>query len=401
MSLPVPSQTQRLLALFAVIGVIIAAGITGTVLSRAQPQASSRGVIRVESGTETCGQGWTDSHGGLLNFAVHNTTIAGEEVYLQGAKSGLLYGELEGLGAGATHNLSVILGDGSYRFVCLPSDLSVQLGPTVTVSGAGQPSDRTPGIAIVTNADLIEPSKQYHAWIDGRLPILAADVQALEDAVASGNVTVAKSAWLTAHLEYESLGAAYGAFGESNGAINGSPASGTTALNDPNLTGFHRIEAQLWSGVPPPQILPYASQLVRDVTTLRTTFTTAQIPTLDVGLRAHEILENAIQFELTASTDAGSGTNIATISANLVGTREALAPLLPLLKTRFPGLSSTEQWLDRSTALVAGYHHADGSWSPVERLSTTERQTLNSTLDQTVELLASVATITDPRTPEQ
>jgi iron uptake system component EfeO len=401
MPLPAPTQNLRLLAVFAVIGIVIAAGITGTVLSRAQPHTSSRGTIRVESGTETCGQGWTDSHGGLIDFAVHNTTIAGEEVYLQGAKNGLLYGDLEGLGAGATHNLSVILGDGSYRFVCLPSDLNVEFGPSVTVSGAGQPTDRTPGIAMVTNADLIEPSKQYHDWIDGRLPILAADVQSLEDAVASGNVSVAKSAWLTAHLEYESLGAAYGAFGDSDGAINGEPASGTTALNDPELTGFHRIEAMLWSGLSPPQILPYADQLVHDVTTLRTAFTTAQIPTLDVGLRAHEILENAIQFELTASTDAGSGTNIATIGANLVGTREALAPLLPLLKTRFPELSSTEQWLDRSTSLVASYHHADGSWTPVQQLSTSQREALDSTLDQTVELLASVATITDPRTPEQ
>jgi iron uptake system component EfeO len=401
MSLLAPSRNQRLLAVFAVIGLLMAGGITGAVLSPAQPQRSSRGMVRVESGTETCGQGWTDSHGGLIDFAVHNTTIAGEEVYLQGAKNGLLYGELEGLGPNATHNLSVILGDGSYRFVCLPSDLNVELGPTVTVTGAGQPADRTPGVAIVTNAELIEPSKQYHDWIDGRLPILASDVQALASAVAAGNVPAAKSAWLTAHLEYESLGAAYGAFGDSDGAINGAPASGTTALNDPELTGFHRIEAMLWSGLPPPQILPYANQLVHDVTTLRTAFITAQIPTLDVGLRAHEILENAIQFELTASTDAGSGTNIATISANLVGTREALAPLLPLLKTRFPGLSSTEQWLDRSTALVASYHHADGSWTPVQQLSTSERETLDATLDQTVELLASVATITDPRTPEQ
>jgi iron uptake system component EfeO len=401
MSASARSQNQRLLAVFAVIGVIIAAGITGTVLSRAQLHPSSRGAVRVESGTETCGQGWTDPHGGLIDFAVHNTTIAGEEVYLQGAKNGLLYGELEGLGAGATHNLSVILGDGSYRFVCLPSDLNVVFGPLVTVSGAGRPANATPGIAIVTNADLIEPSKQYHDWIEGRLPILVSDVQSLEDAVASGNVAVAKAAWLKAHLEYESLGAAYGAFGDSDAAINGAPASGTTAMGDPELTGFHRIEAMLWSGLPPPQILPYATQLVHDVTTLRTAFTTAQIPTLDVGLRAHEILENAIQFELTASTDAGSGTNIATISANLVGTREALAPLLPLLKTRFPELASTQQWLDRSASLVASYQHADGSWTPVQQLSTSERETLDAALDQTVELLASVATITDPRTPEQ
>lgn len=376
-------------------------GIVITIANRSHSMAATDGVIAVESGTETCGQGWSGPSGGLLNFAVHNTTIAGEDVYLQGAHDELVYGELEGLGTGATHNLNVALGNGQYRFVCIPSDLTVQLGPIVTVSGVGANTKKTPGIRLVTNVALIEPTKTYHAWVLAQLPILLADVQALDSAVASANRSAAKSAWLAAHLEYETLGAAYGTFGDVDGAINGAPASGTTPLADPDLTGFHRIEAQLWAEAPLAEIAPVADQLVSDVTSLQAAFGSAQIPALDVGLRSHEILENAIQFELTASTDAGSHTTLATIGANLLGTRQALSPLMSLLKSRYPDLTKTEQWLDRSTALVDSFHHPDGSWTPLQQLSQSQRETLDSTLNATVELLAPVAAITDPRQAEE
>jgi iron uptake system component EfeO len=256
-------------------------------------------------------------------------------------------------------------------------------------------------VKIVTAADLIAPGKQYHAWVAGRLPILAADVLALDRLVGAGDIPSARSAWLSAHLEYESLGAAYGAFGELDTAINGVPRSGSSALTDPNLTGFHRIEALLWGGAAAPAIVPSADLLVADVARLQSAFAAAQIPPLDIGLRSHEILENAIQFELTGATDAGSATNIATIGANLVGTQEALAPLEPLLAARYPALASTKSWLDRAASLVESYHRPDGSWTPLADLTTPQRQALDAALDESVQLLAPVATITDPRIAPQ
>jgi iron uptake system component EfeO len=395
------TTNQRLLALFGAIAVIMAAGIVGSVASRPAMSERASGTIAVASGTETCGAGWTEPHAGLSRFAVHNTTIAGEEVYLEGAKNQLVYAELEGLGAGATHELSAVLANGSYRFVCLPADLPAAYGPVVTITKQHSVANPTPGVKIVTAADLIVPDKQYHAWVAGQLPILAADVLTLERSVAAGDIVAAKAAWLSAHLEYESLGAAYGAFGDLDAAINGVPRSGLTALTDPNLTGFHRIEAQLWSGAAPQAIAPTAEALMTDVARLQSAFATAQIPPLDIGLRSHEILENAIQFELTGATDAGSETNIATIGANLVGTREALAPLEPLLATRYPALASTKSWLDRAAAIVQSYHRPDGSWTPLPQLTRPQRQALNAALDESVQLLAPVATITDPRLAPQ
>jgi len=396
-AVPRLSSRQRYLAVFGGIALIIAGGIAGSVLTGAHDRATlSSGTIPVEAGTETCGQGWGASAAGDHTFALHNTTIATEEIYLEG-RDGRIYGELEALGPASTHELSARLSAGSYRFVCLAEDLPTVRGPLATVTGPTRLAGATPGLRVVTGADLIAPTKTYHDWVAGRLPVLSSDVTILAAAVHTGDRVAAEAAWLTAHEEYESLGAAYGAFGDMDGAINGGPASGDTALSDPDLTGFHRIEAQLWSGVALTDVVPAADRLVDDIAQLQQDFGTSRIPFLDVGLRSHEILENAVQFELTGRTDAGSHSSLATVAANLVGTRAALAPLQSLLTSRYPQLPETMSWLDRADAVVADYHNPDGSWVPLTDLSTAGRETLNATIDHTVELLANVAAITDPR----
>ena len=57
----------------------------------------------------------------------------------------------------------------------------------------------------------------------GQLPALAAQTQRLSAAVDAGDRQGAEAAWLVAHLQYERLGAAYGAFGDLDAAINGLP----------------------------------------------------------------------------------------------------------------------------------------------------------------------------------
>jgi iron uptake system component EfeO len=308
-----------------------------------------------------------------------------------------VYLDLEALGAGSTTRGRAIIPAGRYRFVCLPADEDPIAGPTVTVTGVRRVADATPGIPPVTENDLIPASKQYGAWIESRLPVLQADVDALADDVASGDLGKAKADWLTGHLEYESLGAAYGAFGDADEAINGMPASGRTALDDPGLTGFHKLEALLWSGAPAAEIAPFADRLSADVAGLRANFPNVRIDPLDIGLRAHEILENALQFELTGAADAGSHTDLATVDANLTGSAEALAPLRGILKPRYPQLAKTEASIAAAQQLVASYRAADGTWTPLQSLTTAQREALDARIDATVELLAPVAAICDVR----
>jgi iron uptake system component EfeO len=261
------------------------------------------------------------------------------------------------------------------------------------------PSDArlTPGIVPVTRNDLIPVAKAYGTWVASRIPVLRQQVAQLGDDSAEGDLSSARRDWLTAHVTYETLGAAYGAFGDLDSAIDGSPASGRTALNDPDLTGFHRVEALLWSGAAANAVQAAVAPLVAAVDQLATVFSDAEIDPLDIGLRAHEIVENAIQFELTGARDAGSGTTLATVDANLAGAARALEPLTGILGTRYDDLARTTTSLAASERLVESFRTAGGAWIPLAELTRSDRERLDASLGATVELLAPVAAICDIR----
>jgi iron uptake system component EfeO len=357
-------------------------------------------VIRLTVDIDSCGSSWSAPEGGRLTFALTNTFYNPEDVYLTDAGNGEYLAEYEGIGTGATLAQTVTLGNGSYRFVCFPSDAPDVTGPTVVVDRAAEGEALTPEVPPVSNADLIEPSLAYKRWIASRLPVLRRQVARLAADVRSGATARARADWLTAHETYETLGAAYDAFSSGDtdfdGEINGTPAAGSDPATDPDLTGFHKLEALLWSDAPAAELTPVADALRSSVGHLVRTFPTLNISPNDLPLRAHEIIENTVEFELNGYNDAGSHTTLATMSANLTGAEHALAPLVPVLRSRYPGLGETQQLLASTRTLLASYRHG-GHWRPLEALTESQRAELNGAFHRTVEFLAPIPAICDMR----
>ncbi|MBT2502691.1 EfeM/EfeO family lipoprotein [Curtobacterium sp. ISL-83] len=403
----------RRTAVAVTLGVLVAGAVAAAVVvPRLLPHAAtpgSTGAYTVGAGTDVCGTGWpgggTAPSAGTQTLRIRNTSVAGVEVQLVGRSSGAVFLDAEGLGSGAAHTYRVRLARGDYHFRCLPADGDPVDGPVVHVSGAAHVSDATPGVVPVTRDDLIPAAKTYGTWIESRLPVLLGDVRRLDDDVHAGDRTAARVDWRTAHVEYEQLGAAYGAFGDEDTAINGLPASGHTALDDPHLTGFHRIEALLWAPTSgagtdtagTSAATAPADALVAAVQHLQQTFPTARVDPLEIGLRAHEILENAVQFEATGRSDAGSHTSLATIDANVAGTVHALDPLRGILRTRYPELADTDRALATLRTELERHRRPDGTWTALDALGRPDRERLDAALGDAVERLAPVAAICDPR----
>jgi iron uptake system component EfeO len=340
-----------------------------------------------------CGTDWTRPHAGQQVFDVRNDSDLPTEVDLVNPKSGVVYGEIEGLGPGTTRPLEVTLGGGSYAFKCLPDDDDAFTGPTVSIAGHARPG---PASLAVTEQDVIPPTIAYQKWIGGQMGVLAAKATTLRDDIDHGDLTAAKADWLPAHLVYERMGAAYDTFGDADGEINGTTAGLPKGLKDSGFTGFHRIEYGLWHHQSASELRPYADELVKDIDGLKKSWPTQQMDPLLMGLRAHEILENAVQFELTGRTDYGSGTNLATVRANLDGTRTVLGYLRTLVAARYPQLPQLDASLDRLSKVLDGYDH-DGRWTPLAQLTTTQREQVNAAADDAVERLADIAAIFDIR----
>jgi iron uptake system component EfeO len=381
-------------ALITLAGVIVVLAVGAVVWPSGSAAPAVAGPDTITVSRNACGTGWTHPMAGYQELTLHNADANSAEVDLVAVATGKVYGEVDGLGPDTSATMRVSLAAGGYAIRCLIDDVDPLLGPTVTVTGQGASN---PGAAPVSTADLLDPLKQYQAYTVAGVSELVTEVDELAAAVRSGTLDAARAAWLPAHLTYERLGAAYGAFGDFDRKINGTTAGLPGGVADPDFTGFHRVEYGLWHGEPAATLAGPADQLDSDVHALRAAVPRMQTEAIDLGLRAHEIMENSVQFELTGQTDYGSDTSLATVQANLAGDREVVSVLRPLLVTRYPQLSEVDSWSNRLDTLLDKQKSPTGDWTPVNQLGQSDRERINGALSQLTEVLAPIAALCEPR----
>lgn len=358
-------------------------------LSGAKPTGSQTVAV---SGTE-CGKGFTAPKPGRQTFQMHNTGNKTSEVYLVDPATDAVYGEIEGLAPGTTRDLVATVSGGAYAWRCVPTGGKAVTSPSVHVTGTGGGK----AVAPVSKSDLDAPLKAYKAYVNQGLATLVGQTRKLSDDISGDHLDTAREDWLRAHRTYSSLGAAYGTFEDFDKKINGRADGLPDGVADKDFTGFHRIEYGLWHGQSADQLKAPAQQLADAAAGLRKAFPAQDFEPGDLPLRAHEILENTLQFELTGDTDEGSGTELATAEADLAGTRELLTVLEPLLTTRAPHLLPTVDGdIARLQKLLDAAHKGD-TWTPVGRLDEITRARLNGSTGQLLEDLAPVPDLLEIR----
>ncbi|HVW42906.1 MAG TPA: EfeM/EfeO family lipoprotein, partial [Amycolatopsis sp.] len=264
----------------------------------------------------SCAQDWVAAPAGRSSYLLDNVGTSTLAVTLIDARSGGIYAELPALAAGVRRVLPVVIPSGRYRWRCTPLRGTVSLSPVVAVTGSGGKAARP--VFVLSSTEIDAAVALYSHWLSARLGRLVTDAELLERDVAAGDLDAAKADWLTAHLDYERLGAAYGTFGDLDREIDGGTSGLPGGVRDNRFTGFLRVEYGLWHGEPASALLPIAQQLVTDVQTLAKRFSgpaPAAVVASDLPLRAHEILENTLQDVLTGQRDEGSHTELATLAA--------------------------------------------------------------------------------------
>ncbi|MFI1797822.1 iron uptake transporter permease EfeU [Streptomyces sp. NPDC020379] len=370
--------------------VAVPAVVAGAVVAFSGSKPAGDQTVAVSE--KDCGKGFTAPEPGRRTFQMHNTGDKVSEVYLVEPATNAVHGEIEGLAPGTTRELVATVGGGEYAWRCVPTGGRTVTSTPVRVNGAAAKA-----VVPVSGKDLAAPLGTYKDYVNKGLAALTEQTGRLDQDIESGDLDAARKDWLTAHLSYSSLGAAYGTFQDFDKKINGRTAGLPDGVKDKDFSGFHRIEYGLWHGQSADDLRGPAQQLAKDVDGLRKAFPTQDFDPGDLPLRTHEILENTLQFELTGDSDQGSGTNLATADANLAGTRELLDVLRPLLTARDTKLLPTvDAGIDRVQKLLDGAHH-DDQWTPVDKLDAGTRARLDGATGQLLEDLAPIPDLLEIR----
>ena len=377
---------------------VVAAGIgAGAALATTSAAPAAAGAtVPVSITASSCGasDGWHLT-AGAVTFEMTSSAPGYTDVYLVSAAGDVL-AELPSLGQGATEPLPTAITGGRYEFRCVLTDATVLVSGSLQVSGAAEGT--AAGFRPMPDLALAGAVRAYTTWVGARLPGLLTACRRLDSDVARGDLSAARSDWLTAHLNYERLGAAYNAFGDFDSEIDGRAAGLPEGTATPGWTGFFAIEHALWDGQPAPLVRPLTRQLVASVTALIADFPSEEIDPGDLPLRTHEIMENALEFQLTGTADYGSGTTLATAYANTQGTAEILGLLAPLIRADAPEvLSAAQRGLSALQADLLAQRSGDGRWTPVAALTTAARERIDSGAGALLETLSQVPGILTPR----
>lgn len=237
---------------------------------------------------------------------------------------------------------------------------------------------------------------EYRSFVATQLTTLQAQVHTLQSAIAAGNMSTAQSAWLAAHLTWLEIGqddGAYGCFGALGGQIDGLAAGHPLGTADPGFSGFHRIEFDLWTNHDLSAAAHDTGALAQLLTQLAGTPLDSYLPSTPNGvagwlLRPHEVLEDAQRDTLTAADDYGSGTGLASLTADIAAVKTMLGELSPTLSPLAPQMipQADAELNALSTAIAAT--QVNGGWVAVQSLPAAQRQQIDAELGAALETLA-------------
>lgn len=239
---------------------------------------------------------------------------------------------------------------------------------------------------------------EYRAYVAGKLSTLRSRTAALAAAIARGNLAGAESAWLAAHLTWLAIGqddGAYGAFGALGGQIDGLAAGHPLGTADPGFTGFHRIEFDLWTRRDLRAAASDTATLERLLADLIKAPLASYLPATKTGignwlLRPHEVIEDALRDSLTANDDYGSGTDLASITADVAAVRVLLSEIAPGLVRLAPGLLPRARAELNVLMGAVDAARVNGAWVSVQDLPTRQRQQVDADVGAALETLAPI-----------
>jgi Imelysin len=253
----------------------------------------------------------------------------------------------------------------------------------------------------VRPADFRTPFARYRRYVHAQLGAMLGDVARLSAALAAGDLAGARRAWLAADARYESIGAAYGAFGELDARIDGGTAGLPGGARSPDFTGLHRVELALWGRRSTADAAPAAAGLAADVARLHRRSRRMAIDPLEYTLRAHEVLEGSLDLHLSGQSSPWSGAALVALQANVRGTQAVLGTLAALVARRNRVvLQRSRAALARLDGSLATLRHAHGGTLPRwDALVQRDRERIAGLTADAAERLAFVPELLDPRPP--
>ncbi len=294
----------------------------------------------------------------------------------------MVVAERENIAPGFMQKMTVELEPGHYQTTC---GLLTNPRGTLTVTASGV---TTPVKATAT--DLIAPLAEYKFYVMMEVAAFEQKTQEFTTAIKQGDLASAKRLYAPTRQHYERIEPIAELFSDLDAAIDAREYAFEQQANDPDFSGFHRLERALWADNSTANMAPYADKLLRDVRELKARISALPFPPGKVVGGAAVLIEEIAAGKISGEEERYSRTDLWDFQANLDGAQKIVELLRPLLvKVDAPLLTRIDAHFQSVTTLLHKYRTGNG-FAAYEQLSAEDRQALQGPITALAEELAKL-----------
>ena len=245
--------------------------------------------------------------------------------------------------------------------------------------------------AEVSPLDLVAPLADYKIYVAGKLDKLATDTKAFTDAVKAGDLAKAKALYAPTRMSYEAVEPIAELFSDLDGSIDSRADDHEKKEEDPEFTGFHRIEYGLWVQKNTKELNPVADKLLADVLELQKRLGALTFPPEKVVGGAAVLMEEVAATKISGEENRYSHTDLWDFQSNFEGAFKIVELLRPLV------VKENKAFSDKTDAnfkvvfdTLAKYRTADGGFETYSKLTERDRKLLAGRVNTLAEDLSKL-----------
>jgi iron uptake system component EfeO len=372
--------TNRSLALAAT-GAVAGACLAGCGGGKSNDTAVPGGPVAVSATDSACDVARTELRAGPVTFKVTNSGAKVTEFYIYAAGDRVM-GEVENVAPGLSREVHVELPAGTYETACKPGMSGRGIRAALKVSGSAAP--------LTADAALAPAAASYQRYVQSQTGAFVEKTREFVAAVLARDVARAKALYPVARTYWERIEPVAATFGGLDPKIDGREE---VIEEGREFTGFHRIEKDLWTTGDITGDGPIADRLMADVTQLAARANAEKLSVLKLASGAKELLDEVATRKITGEEERYSHTDLWDFSANVEGSKAAIAALRPALVQRAADLVKQLDAEFANVDAALGKHRAGDGWKLHTQLSKAELKELSDAVNAVAEPISRVAAV--------
>lgn len=281
----------------------------------------------------------------------------------------LVVEERENIVPGLNQVINANLLPGDYEITCgLLSNPRGTLHVTPTAESDAAAKARPSMVAF------IGPLSEYRVYLSTQSSALLRAVGDLQQAIASGDLSAAQTAYVPAREAYQRIAPAAQRLSELDNAVNARADYYEKREQDPSFTGFHRIEFGLFQQHSVEGLAPVVERLQTDITSLKQALLANSIAPDQLASMVVRNMRGLAEVRSNGEEERYSHLDASGFAANLTGTKKVVDLLRPLL-TKTSGevlkkIDAAITALDDQLLLLK----TDNGYTPYDQVSAEQRK---------------------------